>query len=35
MVKVTNAAIVAIKNEVQDVIDEGRKPLIRFTMLVG
>ena len=30
MVKVTHAAISAITSEVQDVIDNGYKPLIRF-----
>lgn len=35
MVKVTHAAITAIKNEVQDVMDEGKKPLIRFSMGIG
>ncbi len=35
MVKVTHAAISAIIKEVQDIIDEGRKPLIRFSMGVG
>jgi len=35
MVKVTHAAISAITREVQDIIDEGRKPLIRFSMGVG
>jgi hypothetical protein len=35
MVKVTHAAISAIKSEVQDVINEGKKPLIRFTMGIG
>ena len=31
MVKVTHAAISAITSEVQDVIDNGNKPLIRFS----
>lgn len=35
MVKVTHAALSAIKSEVQDVIDEGKKPLIRFSMGIG
>lgn len=35
MVKVTHAAIAAITNEIQDVIDEGKKPLIRFSMGIG
>ena len=35
MVKVTHAAISAIISEVQDVIDNGNKPLIRFSMGIG
>ena len=35
MVKVTHAAISAITSEVQDVIDNGYKPLIRFEMGIG
>jgi hypothetical protein len=35
MVKVTQAAISAITNEVKDLIDEGKKPLIRFSMGIG
>lgn len=35
MVKVTQSAITAITNEVQDIIDEGKKPLIRFSMGIG
>jgi len=35
MVKVTHAAITKITNEVQDVINEGKKPLIRFSMGIG
>lgn len=35
MLKVTHAAISAITNEVQDVIDEGKKPLIRLSMGIG
>lgn len=35
MVKVTHAAIAAIKSEVQDVNDESKKPLIRFSMGIG
>lgn len=35
MLKVTHAAITAIKSEIQDVIDEGKKPLIRFSMGIG
>lgn len=35
MVKVTQAAIEKIKSEIQDVIDEGKKPFIRLTMGIG
>ena len=35
MVKVTHAAISAITSEVQDVIDNGNQPLIRFSMGIG
>lgn len=35
MVKVTHAAIIKITNEVQDVINEGKKPLIRLSMGIG
>jgi hypothetical protein len=35
MVKITHAAIVKIKQEVQDVIDEGKKPFIRLAMGIG
>lgn len=35
MIKVTQAAITKIKSEVQDVIDEGRKPFIRLEMGIG
>lgn len=35
MVKVTEAAITKIKSEVQDVITEGKKPMIRLTMGIG
>lgn len=35
MVKITHAAIVKITNEVKDVIDEGKKPLIRLAMGIG
>ena len=35
MVKVTHAAISAITSEVQDVIDNDKKPLIRFSMGIG
>ncbi len=35
MVKVTQAAIVKITKEVQNLIDEGKKPLIRLSMGIG
>jgi hypothetical protein len=35
MVKVTHAAISAIKSEVKDVIVEGKRPMIRFSMGLG
>jgi hypothetical protein len=35
MVKVTQAAISAIKSEVKDIIDEGKKPLVRLSMGIG
>lgn len=35
MVKVTPVAITSIKKEVQDLIDEGKKPLIRLSMGIG
>lgn len=35
MVKVTQAAISIIKEEIQDVINEGKKPLIRLSMGIG
>lgn len=35
MVKVTHAAISVIKSEVQDVINEGKNPLIRLSMGIG
>ena len=35
MIKITQAAIVKIKNEVQDLINEGKKPLIRLSMGIG
>ncbi len=35
MVKVTQAAIAKIKSEVQDVIDKGKKPIIRLSMGIG
>lgn len=35
MLKVTHAAISKIIEEVQDVIDEGKKPFIRLAMGIG
>lgn len=35
MVKITQAAINAIKEEVQDIINEGNKPMIRMSMGIG
>ncbi|NYE07559.1 hypothetical protein F4694_004370 [Bacillus niacini] len=35
MVKMTPAAIKKITNEVQDIIDEGKIPLIRLSMGIG
>ena len=35
MVKITHAAIEKITNEVQDIIDEGKMPLIRLSMGIG
>jgi hypothetical protein len=35
MIKVTPAAVAAIKKEVQDLIDEGKKPMIRLAMSIG
>jgi hypothetical protein len=35
MVKVTHSAITTIKEEVQDVIAEGKKPFIRLAMGIG
>jgi hypothetical protein len=35
MIKITQAAIVKIKNEVQDIINEGKNPLIRLEMGIG
>ena len=35
MVKVTPAAVAAIKKEVQELIDEGKKPMIRLAMSIG
>ncbi len=35
MVKVTHTAISAIKNDYQDVLNEGKKTLIRFSIGIG
>jgi hypothetical protein len=35
MVKITQAALLTITKEVQDIIDEGKKPMIRLTMGIG
>jgi hypothetical protein len=35
MVKATHAAISKITEEVQDVINEGKKPFIRLEMGIG
>lgn len=35
MIKVTQAAIVKITKEVQNLIDEGKKPIIRLSMGIG
>ncbi|KAF0815703.1 hypothetical protein KIS4809_5538 [Bacillus sp. ZZV12-4809] len=35
MVKITQAAITKITKEVQDLINEGKKPLIRLSMGIG
>lgn len=35
MVQVTKAALTAITNEVKDLLDEGKKPLIRLSMGIG
>jgi hypothetical protein len=35
MVKITQPALDAITKEIQDVIDEGKKPFIRFSMAAG
>jgi hypothetical protein len=35
MVKITSAAISQIKKEVQDILDAGKKPLIRLAMSIG
>lgn len=35
MVKITHAAIAELTKEVQNLIDEGKKPLIRLSMGIG
>jgi len=35
VVKITQAALSQIASEVQAVIDEGKKPMIRLTMGIG
>ncbi|HYK73430.1 MAG TPA: hypothetical protein VEV44_10000 [Pseudoneobacillus sp.] len=35
MVKVSDAAITALKSELQDLISEGVKPLVRLNMGIG
>lgn len=35
MVKITHAAIVAITEEIQDLMNEDNKPLIRLSMGIG
>ena len=35
MVKLTTAAISQITEEVQDIIDEGKKPMIRLGLSIG
>ncbi len=35
MVKFTHAALSVITNEVQDLINEGKKPQIRLSMGIG
>lgn len=35
MLKATQAAIAKIKDEVQDIINEGTQPLIRLSMGIG
>jgi hypothetical protein len=35
MVKITHAAILKITEEVRDIIEEGKKPLIRLSMGIG
>jgi hypothetical protein len=35
MVQITQAAITAITNEVQDILNDGKMPLIRLSMGIG
>lgn len=35
MVKITEAAVSVIKQEVQELINEGKKPLVRLSMGIG
>jgi hypothetical protein len=35
MLKITDAAIKQITKEVQDIINEGKKPFIRLAMGIG
>jgi hypothetical protein len=35
MAKVTPAALAEIKKEVQDIIEEGKTPMIRLAMSIG
>ena len=35
MIKITHAAVSEITKEVQDIIDEGKKPMIRLAMSIG
>lgn len=35
MIKITQAAISTITKEVQDIINEGKKPMIRLSMGIG
>lgn len=35
MIKITQTAISIITKEVQDIINEGKKPMIRLSMGIG
>lgn len=35
MIKITHAAVSEITKEVQDIIDEGKIPMIRLAMSIG